>query len=74
MGIENNIQAKKWYDLDYKRKLVLVIGSEGKGIRRLTLEDSDFKATIPMQGEVNSLNVSATCAAILSERLRQISN
>ena len=65
---------KVTYLIDLKGNIGIILGSEGRGIRRLTLEDSDFKATIPMQGEVNSLNVSASCAVILSERLRQISN
>jgi tRNA G18 (ribose-2'-O)-methylase SpoU len=39
----------------------------------LNLENSDFQASIPMQGEINSLNVSAAVSAILFERLRQLS-
>ena len=58
--------------LAVNEKIAIVIGSEGKGIRKLTLEDSDFIATIPMQGTINSLNVSAACSAILFERLRQV--
>ncbi len=72
VAVENSINSDNWCDVDLKGKIGIILGSEGKGIRRLTLEDSDFKATIPMQGEVNSLNVSATCSAILFERLRQI--
>lgn len=72
VAVENSIDSDNWCDIDLKGKIGIILGSEGKGIRRLTLEDSDFKATIPMQGEVNSLNVSATCSAILFERLRQI--
>ena len=71
-ALENSIDSDNWYDIDLKGKIGIVLGSEGKGVRRLTLEDADFKATIPMQGQVNSLNVSASCSAILFERLRQI--
>tara|TARA_Y100001970_G_scaffold68879_1_gene87877 strand:+ start:4286 stop:5041 length:756 start_codon:yes stop_codon:yes gene_type:complete len=74
VALENSIESKNWYEIDLKGNIGIILGSEGKGIRRLTLEDSDFKATIPMQGDMNSLNVSATCSTILFERLRQIMN
>ena len=72
IGVENNIQSKYWYELDYKRKLVIVMGSEGKGIRPLIRKTCDELLTIPMQGKINSLNVSATVSAILFERNRQL--
>tara|TARA_Y100001960_G_C14660871_1_gene820738 strand:+ start:88 stop:843 length:756 start_codon:yes stop_codon:yes gene_type:complete len=72
VALENGINANEWHKVDLKGKIGIILGSEGKGIRRLTLENSDFQATIPMQGEINSLNVSATCSAILFERLRQV--
>jgi tRNA G18 (ribose-2'-O)-methylase SpoU len=72
IGLENSIDAKAWHEIDYKGKTVIVVGSEGKGIREKVLETCDFKATIPMQGETNSLNVSAAVSAIVFERLRQI--
>lgn len=72
IGLENSIDAKPWHEVEYKGKTVLVVGSEGKGIREKVLESCDFKATIPMQGKTNSLNVSAAVSAIVFERLRQI--
>tara|TARA_B100000700_G_C14734359_1_gene709923 strand:+ start:36 stop:812 length:777 start_codon:yes stop_codon:yes gene_type:complete len=72
VGIENNIEARLWYDIDYKGKIVILAGSEGKGIRKLLLDNCDFLATIPMKGKVNSLNVSAAVSAILFERNRQL--
>jgi 23S rRNA (guanosine2251-2'-O)-methyltransferase len=72
VGLENSIDAKPWHTIDYKDKTVIVVGSEGKGIREKVLESCDFKATIPMQGITNSLNVSAAVSAIIFERLRQI--
>ena len=72
IGIENSIDAKKWYEMDFKGKVAIVIGSEGKGIRKLVKESCDFLATIPMNGEINSLNVSAALSAILFERNRQL--
>ncbi len=71
VGMENSIDAKPWCEIDYKGKMVIVVGSEGEGIREKVLESCDFKATIPMQGKTNSLNVSAAVSAILFERLRQ---
>ena len=72
VGVENSISSKKWHEIDYKGKIGIVFGSEGKGIRRLVKESCDFLATIPMKGSINSLNVSATISAILFERQRQI--
>ena len=71
--MENSIDSKNWYEMDYKGKIAIVIGSEGKGIRRLVKESCDFLATIPMKGKTNSLNVTAAISAILFERNRQIS-
>ena len=51
--------------------LALVMGSEGKGMRRLTTELCDFMVRIPMQGSVTSLNVSVATAVCLFEINRQ---
>ena len=72
IGIENEISASNWFDLDYKGKILIIFGSEGTGIREKVLEVCDFKGTIEMQGKINSLNVSASVSAILFERLRQL--
>ena len=73
IGVENCINAMLWHELDYKRKLVLVMGSEGKGIRPVIVKTCDELMTIPMHGSMNSLNVSSATSAILFERLRQLS-
>ncbi len=73
VGIENSIDAKDWHQVDMKGKIAFVLGSEGEGIRPLIKKYCDFFGTIPMKGESNSLNVSATASAILFERNRQIS-
>ena len=57
-------------DLDYKGKIVIIIGNEGKGLSRLVKESCDFIASIPMYGEVNSLNASVAAAIILFEARR----
>ena len=72
IAVENGIDAKPWDQIDYNGKIAIVIGSEGQGIKPLVLKSCDFKATIPMQGETASLNVSAATSVVLFERLRQI--
>jgi len=72
IAVENGIDAKPWDQIDYNRKIAIVIGSEGQGIKPLVIKSCDFQATIPMQGKTSSLNVSAATAVVLFERLRQI--
>jgi 23S rRNA (guanosine2251-2'-O)-methyltransferase len=59
------------YQLDLKGPLGLVVGAEGKGMRRLTEENCDFLAKIPMAGKVECLNVSVATAVCLYEAVRQ---
>jgi len=59
--------AKTNYDqVKYDGPTALVVGSEGNGISRLVLENSDFVVKIPMLGYVNSLNVSVATGILLS--------
>lgn len=51
--------------VDYKGKIALVVGSEGKGISKLVLKNCDFKVKLPMEGHVNSLNVSVATGILL---------
>ena len=60
-----------YYETDLARPLVLVIGSEGKGLNRLVRENCDMLMRIPMRGGVNSLNASAAGAILLYEAVRQ---
>jgi len=71
IGLENQINSKPWYAVDYSPKTVIVLGSEGKGMRKTIMQTCDFIATIPMQGNTGSLNVSASASAVIFERLRQ---
>lgn len=59
------------YDTTASQRLALVMGSEGKGMRRLTRESCDELVSIPMQGSVESLNISVATAVCLYEIRRQ---
>jgi 23S rRNA (guanosine2251-2'-O)-methyltransferase len=59
------------YDLDTSRKLAIVIGSEGKGVREIVKKTADFIVDIPMRGKVASLNVSVATAVALFEISRK---
>ncbi|HMT94611.1 23S rRNA (guanosine(2251)-2'-O)-methyltransferase RlmB [uncultured Thiothrix sp.] len=62
------------YQADLKGSMALVMGAEGTGIRRLTEERCDFLISIPMCGQVSSLNVSVATGVCLYEALRQRQN
>ena len=59
------------YDIDFKGKIAIVVGSEGKGVSRLVREKCDFIASIPMAGEITSLNASVAAAVLMYEAMRQ---
>lgn len=59
------------WDAPLTGRMVLVIGSEGAGIRRLVLENCDFKVRIPIAGPITSLNASVSAGIVLSECMRQ---
>lgn len=52
-------------------RLVLLLGAEGRGLRRQVLDCADYRVRIPMLGQVGSLNVATAAAVLLFERLRQ---
>ena len=62
---------KSLYQADFSGPAALVMGSEGEGMRRLTRETCDMLVSIPMQGAVESLNVSVASGVCLYEARRQ---
>ena len=58
--------AEDYSKVNYSGAVALVVGSEGKGISKLVLDNSDFIIKIPMSGHVNSLNVSVSVGILLS--------
>lgn len=59
------------YSIDFKAPTAIVMGSEGKGLRRLTREHCDYLMSIPMAGALSSLNVSVATGLCLFEAVRQ---
>ena len=59
------------YDLDLKGAIGLVIGNEGSGVSRLVKEKCDFVASIPMKGDIDSLNASVAAGVLAYEIVRQ---
>lgn len=57
--------AVDYRSVDYDMPVVLVIGSEGKGMRRLVKENCDIKVMLPMESDIGSLNASVACAVLL---------
>lgn len=66
-----DMDGKPYYEESLKGNIAIVIGNEGKGIGRLVKEKCDFSISIPMYGNINSLNASNAAAIILSEAAKQ---
>lgn len=72
--VGTDMEGEDYTTIDYKTKIAIVIGNEGKGISRLVSENCDYLAKIPMKGTVNSLNASVACGIFLSEIVRSRGN
>lgn len=66
-----DMDGQPMYEVDLKGALGIVIGSEGEGVSRLVKEKCDFIVSIPMRGEINSLNASVAAGVVMYEALRQ---
>ncbi len=64
------MDGEDYRDINYDGKIALVIGNEGNGMSRLVRENCDFVASIPMYGEVNSLNASVASGIMIYEVVR----
>jgi 23S rRNA (guanosine2251-2'-O)-methyltransferase len=70
VGTADQAKQRLW-DIDLQGPLGIVLGAEGKGIRRLTAKHCDFLVHIPMLGSVECLNVSVAAGVCLFEAVRQ---
>lgn len=69
-----DMDGKSYFESDLKGPIALVIGSEGDGVGRLVKEKCDFTVSIPMYGEISSLNASVAAALFMYEVVRQRGN
>ena len=60
-----------WDRVDYRGRIALIVGSEGKGVQRLVRDRCDHRVALPMRGKIGSLNTSAAFAAVVYEVVRQ---
>ena len=66
-----DMEGTAMYDLNLTGSIGLVIGNEGSGVTRLVKENCDFVASIPMKGEIESLNASVATGVLSYEIVRQ---
>jgi 23S rRNA (guanosine2251-2'-O)-methyltransferase len=70
--VGTDVEATKYfYEYDYRQPVAIVIGNEGRGLRRLVKENCDDLVKIPMAGKMSSLNASVASALLLFEVIRQ---
>lgn len=66
-----DMEGTTMYDIDLKGAIGMVIGSEGQGVSRLVKEKCDYAASIPMKGNIDSLNASVAAGVLAYEIVRQ---
>ncbi|GFI47997.1 putative TrmH family tRNA/rRNA methyltransferase [Lachnospiraceae bacterium] len=66
-----HMDGESMYSLNLKGPIGMVIGSEGEGVGRLVMEKCDMTASIPMKGNIDSLNASVAAGVLAYEILRQ---
>lgn len=72
--IGTDMEGTDYKEIDYKGKTCIIIGSEGFGMSRIISEECDYKASIKMNGKVNSLNASVAAGIIIYEAIYQRNN
>jgi len=70
-GLEDAPGARRYTEVSMNLPLAIVVGSEGAGLRRLVRERCDWLMSIPMRGQINSLNAAVAGSLALYEALRQ---
>ena len=65
------MEGERFDRVDFSGAVALVIGSEGRGLSRLVRESCDFLVTLPMNGQINSLNASVAAGILMYEVVRQ---
>ena len=68
--VGTDMEGTDYTEIDYKGKIVLVIGNEGKGMSSLVEKNCDFIASIPMRGTTNSLNASVAAGIFIYEAVK----
>ena len=68
--VGTDMSGTDYSEIDYKGNTSIIVGNEGKGMSRLVSESCDFIASIPMLGEVNSLNASVATAIVVFEAVK----
>ena len=68
--VGTDMKGTDYKKIDYNGKIALVIGKESSGMSRLTKENCDFIASIPMYGQINSLNASVSAGIMIYEVLK----
>lgn len=63
--------TRRYDEIDYTQPTAIVVGAEGRGLRRLVREQCDWLVRIPMRGHVSSLNVAVATGIVLFEAVRQ---
>ena len=70
-ALDRGAESRNYTEIDFKGRVGLVVGSEGKGVSRLVRETADFVASLPMHGRVASLNAGVAGAVAMYEIVRQ---
>ena len=65
--VGTDMQGDNYCELKYDMPTCLIIGNEGKGMSKIVKNNCDYLVSIPMEGQIDSLNASVSCGIILSE-------
>ena len=61
------MDGKPYYETDMSGAVAIIVGSEGRGVGRLVKENADVVVSIPMKGQINSLNASVAASILMFE-------